>query len=238
MNQQHVFSAAKSVSALRRCGVAALAAATLIALGACEKKKSNVSLRVVPNVAVVLPNKLTSGSGTCVSEDVSGPRVRLGDVRLTYKVDDASSNRIFLPLLLQLSTENSAQLSGDIKQTLGTSDNADSTIAFLWNQNPSYSSVTGCSGAVTSPEGNGICPSDQELSMILESGVVGIQCYADFGSLPEPKNYNTLRGELKITATLRVFGIEQDRGTGNDPRPVTGQAKVQLTYFPGSVPVQ
>lgn len=155
------------------------------------------------NLALVLPNTLsTLLNQTCNANDVSGPRVRL-----KASVSWAGTGKL-LPLVIRLTINNDARVTGDFAGSISSSADDKESIAGIFGVTTDYIP----SGTTTYSTST---------------------CFLDFGSLPGTVTVLKGANQLEVPATLSMMGIVRD-DDGNDT-PFIKEITTVVTYVAGSV---
>jgi hypothetical protein len=156
-----------------------------ILLFGCGEGESEVAKNIkfkVGSGVLVLPTKLAGASsefpGTCVSEDVSGPRVRLS----TSLVWSGTEIGNLLPFVVELRVENNPALDSAFKANIGPGGNTES-ISIFFGVSTDY--------IVPDPDA------------IRSSSI----CFLDYGSLPKPKVELAGNSQLKVQGKVFMYGI-------------------------------
>ncbi len=187
-------------------------------LSACGESESEIAKKIklqVSTGAIVLPNKLAGAQsldpGTCLDEDVTGPRIRL---RTSIIWDGGVEYGNLIPYILQFSLENTPV--GSYTGSIGPRGAFESMSYFF-----------GLTTDFIPPDPNVIRTSSQ--------------CFADFGSLPSPSPKLTGRRELVVRAKLLLSGVTRttiantEKGAGVE-LPFVKEVETEIVYTAGSVP--
>lgn len=153
-------------------------------LVACGEGESAVSKKInfrVSGGSTVLPTTLqgagTPPAGTCLQNDIEGPRVRM---RASINWTGTEYGNL-VPFVLVLEINNSS-LDGAYRSAIGPEGDLES-----------ISGIFGASTDFIEPDPDAV--------------LVSSTCFLDYGGLPKPKNELTGRRELKVRGKLIMTGV-------------------------------